>query len=149
MIFDNTITRQDFEKSLKLKDLESFTDVQVEQWTKDAKELLEKSTKEELNDIEKSQLEEFMVCAPNLGKVTVVNDDLTKSLMYYRPSQVEWEVSEEVEIMKSRAGTYKDTHENRKLGRVGQKFGESKKEEESSLSNKEANGAFKIPGHLS
>jgi len=130
MIFDNKITREDFEKSLKLKDLESFTDVQVEQWTKDAKELLEKSTKEELNDIEKSQLEEFMVAAPNLCKVTVVNDDLTKSLMYYRPSQIEWEKSEQGEIMKSRSGIYKDTYENRKLGKVGTQFGITAETEE-------------------
>ena len=130
MIFDNTITREDFNKSLILKGLEAFTDVQVEQWTKEAKELLEKSTKEELNDIEKSQLEEFTVYAPNLCKVTVVNNDLTKSLMYYRTAQVEWGKSEDGEIMKSKSGVYKDTVENRKLNRVGFNYGETKETQE-------------------
>ena len=49
-----------------------------------------------------------------------------KSDMYFiRKSQVEFNDP----IEKSRGGIYKDTPENRKMGRVGQKFGGSDEDE--------------------
>lgn len=130
MIQNKEITHSEFEKSCKLFGYETFSDKQMEAYIQDAKSLLEKSEKEELNDIEKSQLDEFNVNCASLKQINVVNDDLTKSLIYFRPAQVIWDKDENGEIMKSRAGTYVDTPENRKLGRVGQKFGGQKQGEE-------------------
>lgn len=125
MIQNREITHSEFEKSCKLFGYETFSDKQMEAYIQDAKSLIEKSEKEELNDIEKSQLDEFNVNCASLKQINVVNDDLTKSLIYFRPAQIIWDKDENGEIMKSRAGTYKDTPQNRKLGRVGQKFGEN------------------------
>lgn len=127
-IIQKDITRSDFEKACKLNNLEYFTSDQVESWFKDSKELIEKSQTEELNDIEKSQVDEFTATAPNLSLVSVLNDDLTKSAMYVRPSQIDWDKDENGDLMKAKSGTYLDTPENRKLGRVGQKYGGSKEE---------------------
>lgn len=129
MIQNKEITHSEFEKSCKLFGYETFSDKQVETYIQDAKLLIEKSEKEELNDIEKSQLDEFNVNCASLKQINVVNDDLTKSLIYFRPAQVIWDKDENGEIMKSRAGTYADTPQNKKLGRVGQKFGGQKQEE--------------------
>lgn len=134
MIVDNNITRGDFEKSLKLQGLEAFTEEQVSAWVTGTRELIEKSEREELSDIEKSSIEEFKVDVLSLKRVTVVEDDLTKSTMFIRPAQVIWDVTEDGEILKARSGTYANTPENKKLGRVGQKYGsknggEEKKEE--------------------
>jgi len=126
MIVDNEITRSDFEKSLKLQGLESFNSDQVSAWLNDNKKLIEKSKVEELDELEKSALDEFKVNAGSLKKVIVVEDNLEKSIVFVRPQQVDWDRDENGEILKSRAGTYKDTPENRKLGRVGQKFGGKK-----------------------
>jgi hypothetical protein len=127
-IIQKDITRSDFEKACKLNNLEYFTSDQVESWLKDSKELIEKSQTEELDDIEKSLVDEFTVTAPNLSLVSVINDDLTKSAMYVRPSQIDWDKDENGDLMKAKSGTYSDTPENRKLGRVGQKYGGSKGE---------------------
>ena len=134
MIVDNNITRGDFEKSLKLQGLEAFTEEQVSAWVSGTRELIEKSEREELSDIEKSSIEEFKVDVLSLKRITVVEDDLTKSTMFIRPAQVIWDVAEDGEILKARSGIYGNTPENRKLGRIGQKYGavkggEEKKEE--------------------
>lgn len=128
-IIQKEITRSDFEKACKLNNLEYFTSDQVESWLKDSKTLIEKSQTEELDDIEKSLVDEFTVTAPNLNLVSVLNDDLTKSVVYVRPSQIDWDKDENGDLMKAKSGTYSDTPENRKLGRVGQKYGGSKGEE--------------------
>lgn len=137
MIVDNEITRSDFEKSLKLQGLESFNSDQVSAWLNDNKKLIEKSKVEELDELEKSALDEFKVNAGSLKKVIVVEDNLEKSIVFVRPQQVDWDKDENGEILKSRAGTYKDTPENRKLGRVGQKFGGKKESEGKESDSKE------------
>lgn len=130
MIVDNNITRGDFEKSLKLQGLEAFTEEQVSSWVSGTRELIEKSEREELSDIEKSSIEEFKVDVLSLKRVTVVEDDLTKSTMFIRPAQVIWDITEDGEILKARSGTYANTPENKKLGRIGQKYGSKKGGEE-------------------
>lgn len=147
MIVDNEITRSDFEKSLKLQGLESFNSDQVSAWLNDNKKLIEKSKVEELDELEKSALDEFKVNAGSLKKVIVVEDNLEKSIVFVRPQQVDWDKDENGEILKSRAGTYKDTPENRKLGRVGQKFGGKKdggdkKKETKDVNNKSRKEIF-------
>lgn len=122
-IIDNMITRKDFEKSLKLGDFEVFTEAEINAWIKDTKALIEKSEREELSDIEKSSIDNFNIDFSSLKKVTIIEDDLSKSVVYYRPSQVEWDLDENGEIMKARSGVYKDTPINRKKGVVGMRYG--------------------------
>jgi len=122
-IIDNMITRKDFEKSLKLGDFEVFTEAEINAWIKDTKTLIEKSEREELSDIEKSSIDNFNIDFSSLKKVTIIEDDLSKSVVYYRPSQVEWDLDENGEIMKARSGVYKDTPINRKKGVVGMRYG--------------------------
>ena len=122
-IIDNTITRKDFEKSLKLGEVEVFTEAEVNAWIKDVKSLIEKSEREELSDIEKSSIDNFNIDFSSLKKVTIIEDDLSKSVVYYRPSQVEWDLDENGEIMKAKSGVYKDTPINRKKGVVGMRYG--------------------------
>lgn len=146
MIVDNNITRGDFEKSLKLQGLEAFTEEQVSAWVSGTRELIEKSEREELSDIEKSSIEEFKVDVLSLKRITVVEDDLTKSTMFIRPEQVIWDVAEDGEILKARSGIYGNTPENRKLGRIGQKYGAVKggeNEKESRVWTKDQNAKVK------
>jgi len=126
MIQDNTITREDFEKSAQLNDLEVFTEQEVKAWLGDNKKLIEKSEIDELDEIEKGELNDFMIDSKSLNKVVVIEADLTKSVMFYRPSQVKWDKDEEGNLMKARSGVYKDTPYNRKKGVVGMKYGVSK-----------------------
>lgn len=126
MIQDNTITREDFEKSARLNDLEVFTEQEVKAWLGDNKKLIEKSEVDELDEIEKGELNDFMIDSKSLNRVIVIENDLTKSVMFYRPSQVKWDKDEEGNLMKARSGVYKDTPYNRKKGIVGMRFGQTK-----------------------
>jgi hypothetical protein len=63
---------------------------------------------------------------------SIIKDDLTKAIVFAKESDVEWSDIEERgeygQILKARGGTYANTYQNRKLGRVGQKFGSKKGE---------------------
>lgn len=53
---------------------------------------------------------------------------LQEDFMFVRAAQILWDEPKEGEIQKSRGGTYMNTPENMKLGRVGQKFGTKKED---------------------
>lgn len=76
-------TRDEFNKFIEQNNLESFNSNQVDAFSHD---VVEKSKKGELNEFE-------TYCAAAeyamLEKAIVVENDLTKSLIYYRPTQVE------------------------------------------------------------
>lgn len=76
-------TRDEFNKFIEQNNLESFNSNQVDAFSHD---VVEKSKKGELNEFE-------IYCAAAeyamLEKAIVVENDLTKSLVYYRPTQVE------------------------------------------------------------
>ena len=76
-------TRDEFNKFIEQHNLESFTHNQVDAFSHD---IVEKAQKNELNDFE-------IYCAAAeyemLEKAIVIENDLTKSLVYYRPTQVE------------------------------------------------------------
>lgn len=76
-------TRDEFNKFIEQNNLESFNSNQVDAFSHD---VVEKSKKGELNEFE-------TYCAAAeyamLEKAIVVENDLTKSLVYYRPTQVE------------------------------------------------------------
>lgn len=83
------------------------------------------------NDLKKSvdpvEKEHGAIDFVSLERVEVRNDDLTKSVMFWRPAQVEWR--EEIDpdtLLKSRDGYYKDTPANRRKGIVGKKYGDEK-----------------------
>jgi hypothetical protein len=55
------------------------------------------------------------------------DDTLQKSIKLVRPAQIIWDKKEdEDDISKSRSGIYANTSENKKMGRVGMKYGGSK-----------------------
>lgn len=76
-------TRDEFNKFIEQNNLESFNSNQIDAFSYD---VVEKSKKGELNEFE-------TYCAAAeytmLEKAIVVENDLTKSLVYYRPTQVE------------------------------------------------------------
>lgn len=75
--------RDEFNKFIEQNNLESFNSNQIDAFSHD---VVEKSKKGELNEFE-------TYCAAAeyamLEKAIVVENDLTKSLVYYRPTQVE------------------------------------------------------------
>lgn len=130
------LTQEELDKLVKSNDLECFSKEQFDQYVISNKELLIKGESEELDEIEKNEYTEVTEEIRSFAKVDVYSKSsngssmLEKSIVYIRPKQVEWgelEKSEGEELSKSKSGTYTDTSLNRKLGRVGQKYG-SKKE---------------------
>lgn len=116
------MTRKEFFEQVKKNDWEVYTSDQVASFVKD--EVFNKSLSED--DREVAAIE-----YSSLKKQEVINEDMTKSIFYYRESQVEWDKTEDGTLMKARSGVYKDTPTNRRLKRVGQKYGSKKGEEPS------------------
>lgn len=101
---------QEFEEFVHKNDLEVFSKSQVNQFVTDAQSVED--------EFEKHCIAVDLV---SLTKGIVINDDLTKSIVYYRPSQVEpIEGDQEFgSILKSKNLQYKDTPINRIKGIVG------------------------------
>jgi hypothetical protein len=86
--------------------------------------------KQKANDEYKSELESFKPYLVVERKKVGHDEKIVKSIKFVRDQQVIWDVDKETnEIMKAKAGTYTNTSLNRKLMRVGAKYGEGKKEE--------------------
>lgn len=139
------MTRQEFDKLAKQNNWEVYTQRQVYQFSQDI-----------LKSVDPIEREHGAIDYVSLNRVTVVNDDLTKSVVYWREQQVEWDEAEDGTLMKARSGVYKDTPANRKKGIVGQRYGgkkeetlEEKKEKYGSESTKEAIGRAKKDAKLS
>jgi len=135
------ITKQEFDTFKRRKDPEVFTEAQINSWVLAHQETIQKSEVDELNDIEKAEVQAFNDEFSSFMKVEVVglSDDLLRKglkyeTFYVREQQVEWNN----EIIKSEdgkdetivKGVYKDTHQNRKAGRVGSQYGGKKAEED-------------------
>lgn len=83
MNYPKEFTYQEYEAFIKDNKFESFTKSQVDAFNKD---LLEKSKKGSIDDFELNcGIAEFH----SLNEVVVINEDLTKSLMYWREPQIE------------------------------------------------------------
>jgi hypothetical protein len=144
------LTEQEFETFKRHNNPEVFTEQQMGAWVEAVKETLIKSEFDERNEIEKAEVDNFRSELQSFIKVEVIgknHDPLTKGLSYQtfytRPQQVEWVKTDIVksidgkdEIEKARYGTYTNTELNRKMGRVGQKFGEAGKENKADRSGK-------------
>ena len=132
------VTKQDFETFKRHKDPEVFTEATINNWILAHQETILKGDLEEVNDIEKAEIDAFNAEFSSMMKVEVVSqsdDLLSKGLkyetFYIRERQIEFEKAEGDEIQKSKHGRYLDTPLNRKMGRVGAEFGhETKKDDE-------------------
>lgn len=125
----NTITKGDFLTMVKLNHLEVLTQAQLSQNTKVIHAYMQKALTAELSAEEVADGNAMISDVGHLQQWEVLRDDFTKAVVYTRPEQVLWEDAERGEfgeIVKAKSGTYKLTTENKKLGRVGQKYGESK-----------------------
>lgn len=111
------MTRREFDKLAKQNNWEVYTQRQVYQFSQDI-----------LKSVDPIEREHGAIDYISLNRVVVVNDDLTKSVVYWREQQIEWDKAENGTLMKARSGVYKDTPANRKKGIVGQRYGGKKEE---------------------
>lgn len=80
-----------------------------------------------MSDIEKADANLLIEEFAGYDCWQVLRDDFSKAVVYTRREQIAWDGAERGEfgeILKARGGVYKLTGENKKLGRVGQKYGE-------------------------
>lgn len=135
----NKITKENFDFMVKNKGLEQFTQQEFSNFIESNKGLVEKATTNQLGEDGAKAFEEFKEEINSFTVYDVLSKGenggpLKHEIMYVREEQVKWdpqefEKSEDGEkIEKARGGVYKDTVHNRKLGRVGQRFGGIKKE---------------------
>lgn len=129
------ITTKEFNDKFKTNpNVEVLTKSFFDAWIEDNREVLVKAEKgEELTDLEKSEVNDLKENIRSFAMLEVYGrephqQDIQKSIYYVREKQIEWdseefEKSEGGEILKARSGIYKDTALNRKMGRVGQRFG--------------------------
>lgn len=107
---------EDFNKAFNNEGFEVFTQEQVRAFCEDI-----------LKSTDPLEREHGAIDFVSLNRVTVVNEDLSKSVLFWREAQVEWkEESDPDTLMKSKTGYYKDTPENRKKGVVGKPYGDTK-----------------------
>ena len=115
-------SQEEFNRMVSDNELEVFTADQLQLFAKeaDAEILKSEGSREE---IMKAVADEIRTFTPSKVWGLDTKNQLQSNIVFTRPQQVEWEPVEGDEIQKSRGGIYKDTPENRKLGRVGKKFG--------------------------
>lgn len=110
------LTRDEFNYLASKNNWEVFSEREVYQFSQSI-----------LKSIDPIEKEHGAIDFVSLMRQEVRNNDLSKSVVYWRESQVEWEKASNGELMKARSGVYKDTPVNRKKGLVGQKYGTEKK----------------------
>lgn len=148
------ISKQDWEKFVRDNNPEIFTEDQINFWIESNKEILLKAETDDIQDKDKKLVEDFRTELSHFTKVEVMGenpDKLQKALLheifYIREQQVKWDEIEKGggdDINKARGGVYADTSLNRKLGRVGQRYGGVKKEDEDSKENKNNNSVKEL-----
>lgn len=117
MKLDKVLTRKEFQELAKSNNWEVYTLEQVEKFSKDI-----------LKSINPKEKEFGAIDFVSLNRQEVINDDLTKSVMFWREAQIEWDSKDSDTLTKSRSGIYKDTPVNRKKGIVGMRYGKEKEE---------------------
>ena len=139
-----TLARQEFDKMfLKSERYEIYSAEQFDNFIENNMEVLQKGEKDELTEeIEKSEYETLKEEIRSFTPIEVISESqeskfrIEKSICYVREKQVEWDEPELIkgedgeEIEKARGGTYGNTPLNRKLGRVGQRYGKSSMDED-------------------
>jgi len=133
MITQNEIARKDFDRICLLKGYETFTEKQITGLSNHIKGIIEKSSREQLSSDEVQSIHAYNEDVSELKKALVLNNDMTREVVYYRERQVIFddsiEKSEDGELIKARSGVYANTAQNRKAGRVGQKYGGKKEKD--------------------
>lgn len=107
-------TKKEFEEFVQKNNYETFTSNQVEQFEKS---ILAKQG--EMDSFEKSCIAAEFV---SLHKAVILEENLTKSIVFYRPIQVEPIEKDQTfssDLLKSKSLRYKDTELNRFRGIVG------------------------------
>ena len=148
MITQNEIARKDFDRICLLKGYETFTEKQITGLSNHIKGIIEKSSREQLSSDEVQSIHAYNEDVSELKKALVLNNDMTREVVYYRERQVIFddsiEKSEDGKLIKARSGVYANTAQNRKAGRVGQKYGGLKKEDIKEIKEKEAQSNSKM-----
>lgn len=128
-----SMLKSDFYTEVKINGYEVFTAEQIKNYTQEAHDDIQKSVTGDKSKAWAEVATEVRSFTP----VQLTDDDtLQKSIVFYREAQVIWDKAEGDDISKARSGVYANTIENRKLGRVGHKYGSKKAEEPKGASNK-------------
>lgn len=85
----------------------------------------------------------------SIHREIVINDDLSKSVLFWRPSQIEFRVNTDpTTLLKAREGYYKDTPENRAKGIVGRPYRGRTEDVEKEKASKEISSINKMKADL-
>lgn len=85
----------------------------------------------------------------SLQREVVINDDLSKSVLFWRPSQIEFKVNTDPDtLLKAREGYYKDTPENRAKGIVGRPYRSRSEEPEKEKDSKKVSVINRMKAEL-
>lgn len=120
----NELTRKEFEKAVKFNNWEVFSSKEVKDYSLSIGTVIKKSADNELTEEEKKFIDVGKQELQNLTPITVIDDNLLKSLYYVQEKQVEFvdTIEKSIDGSPIQEGTFLDTPLNRKLGRVGQTF---------------------------
>lgn len=105
-----------FEETAQKNGFEVFTAEEMAEYYRNG---LMKSRSGEMTDVER---DEFVADTMYIQKAICMGEDGKEVTRYYRKEQVAWEVAADGTVLKGIEGTYKDTPENQRLGRVGQAY---------------------------
>lgn len=126
-----------FQETAHSNGYEVFTSDEVASFYKEG---MMKSRSGQLSDAE---IDEFIAEAMYLQKAVCCDKEGKDVIMYYRPEQVEWEVTDSGTVLKGLEGVFKDTPTNRRLNRVGEAFVPSEKFLKSLFEESEEGGLMK------
>lgn len=105
-----------FEETARNNGYEIFTAEEMADYFKSG---IMKSRAGEMTEVER---DEFVADTMYIQKAICVGENGKQVTRYYRKEQVAWEVAADGTVLKGIEGTYKDTPENQRLGRVGQAY---------------------------
>lgn len=156
------LTQEQFETLKRRENPEVFTESQISKWIVDYTDLITKSITDELDEKEKALVNEFDNEFKSFTRIQVISspkeDELQKGLkyddFYIREQQIIWDepivksVDGKEELVQAKTGTFADTDHNRKLNRVGERFGDPvEKSEEDELEKAEGDKGGHVIGH--
>lgn len=129
----NQITKEDFNFMVKVNKYEAIKEDDLIKSLEKHKDLINKSTTEELSEQQKAEIEAIKIDLSSYTKYDVLSKSETGTKIHHeayfaRPKQIEWKDTEEIiksedgqeKTIKKRIGTYIDTRFNQLLRRVGQ-----------------------------
>lgn len=117
-----TTLQSELNKQVKLGEIEVFTAEQIKSFVEESNAEIQKSTGNK--DVEFKQVADEVKSFTPI--IVYADDTLEKSIRFFRRAQIRWDEPTD-DISKARSGTYMNTPENRKAGRVGQKYGGERK----------------------